>query len=280
MEGEKQPSRDLTEFFLEWRETCAIDKCTRKEDVRYVHDMFDNRAQRMIADHRVSGLGGGVVSVSEFSGASGHWFHRIETEFYRSGEKTPEEGGKKYGQALKDHLFGNDETKVSPGRLNGYFLGMLRTVVNDSFDKSVVSNPVQNDDGTQENPLDNASVQNPSPADDPALSLAAKECLEDFRGDLSSFWNESAVDMRLAALCAATRIPFSNPVVVEASGLKSSAFSNRNDAVVRKLRLIADGLSDDYDPEIVQFVFRGYLKDALLALGRTDPACNPFFDIF
>lgn len=280
MNEAKQEKRDLTDFFLEWRDTCAIDKCTRTADVRYVHDMFDSRAQRMTAGCRASGLGGGVISVSEFSGFSGHWFNRVESEFYRPGEKTPEEGGKKYGQALKDYLFGNGETKVSPGRLNGYFLGMLRTVVNDSFDKSVVSNPVQNDDGTQRNPLENASVQNPSPADDPALSLAAKECLEDFRARLLSFWNESAVDMRLAALCAATRTPFSNPVVVEASGLKSSAFSNRNDAVVRKLRLIADGLSDDYDPEIVQFVFRGYLKDALLALGRTDPACNPFFDVF
>lgn len=279
MEAETKKSRDLTEFFLEWRDTCAINLCTRKDDVRYVHDMFDNRAKRMIADCRDSELGGGVVAVSEFSGSSGHWFNRVESEFYRQGEKTPEEGGKKFGQALKDHLFGNEETIASPGRLNGYFLGMLRTVVNASFKGSVVSVLEQDKDGKKTNPI--IRQPDPNPDGDPESSIARKECLADFRKHLLAFWNEAAIDMRLAALCFATagEVPFSNPVVVEASGLKSSAFANRKERVVLELRKIAGSLSKDHDSKDLQTVVGKNLRDLLEEFGREDSACAPFFQV-
>lgn len=277
--NETRQSRDLTDFFLEWRDTCAIDKCTRTADVRYVHDMFDGRAKRMIADHRDSGLGGGVVSVSEFSGSSGHWFHRIESEFYRPGEKTPEEGGKKYGQALKDHLFGNEGTKASPGRLNGYFLRMLRSVVDASFRKSVVPVLVRGGDGTESNPVDDAPNQ--KPGDSPTSTIALGESYDDFRESLLAFWNEASVDMRLAALCFASggEVSFSNPAIVEASGLKSSAFANRKERVVLELRKIAGSLSKAHDPDVLQSVFGGFLRDLLEEFGRKDPACAPFFEV-
>ena len=277
-DGKKQ-SRNLTDFFLEWREKCAIDKCTRKDDVRYVHDMFDRRAEGMIAKCRASGLGGGVISVSEFSGISGHWFNRVESEFYRSSEKSPEEGGKKYGQALKDHLFENEETKTSPGKLNGYFLRMLQTVVEDSFEKSVVSVLYRDKDGTEVNSIDTAP--DPRQDDDPESSMASKECLADFRNHLTAFWKESAIDMRLAVLCFASpdKVPFSNPTVVQASGLKQSAFANRKEQVVQKLREIVGTLSNDHDPDDLQFVFGNHLWSLLEEFGRADPACAPFFKV-
>ena len=272
-------TRDRTDFFLEWRHTCAIDKCTRKEDVHYVHDMFDRRAKAMIAACRPSPLGNGVVAVSEFSGYSGHWFHLVESEFYRPGEKPPEEGGKKYGQALKDHLFGNEGTKVSPGRLNGYFLLMLRTVVKKSTTDSVVTVLVRDKGGTESNPIDGAPDTNPY--GDPELSIALKECLDDFRERLIAFWNEASVDMRLAALCFATNgeVPFSNPVVVEASGLKSSAFANRKERVILEMRKITGYLLKDHNQEDLQLVVGRYLRDLLEEFGRKDPACAPFFKI-
>ena len=274
-----EETRDLTSFLLEWRDTCAIDMCTRKEDVRYVHDMFDHRAKGMIADCRASRLGNGLVAVSEFSGYSGHWFHLVEIEFYRPGEKTPEEGGKKYGQALKDRLFGNEGTEVSPGRLIGYFLQMLRTVVNNSFNGSGVSDTDQDKDGKESNPIDTAPDLKPD--GDPESSIARKECLDDFRERLIGFWNEASVDMRLAALCFATdgKVPFSNPTIVKASGLKSSAFANRKEKVILVLRKIADSLSEDHDSAVLQSVFGRFLRDLLEEFGREDPACAPFFEI-
>ena len=279
MEDETKKGRNLTEFFLEWRDTCAIDKCTRKEDVRYVHDMFDRRAEGMVSGSRASSLGNGLVAVSEFSGYSGHWFHLVESEFYRQGEKTPEEGGKKYGQALKDHLFGNEGTKVSPGRLNGYFLQMLRTVINNSFTGPGVSDPVQNDDGKLVDPVDIAPDSKPD--SDPPEVLAVSECLEDFRKSLLSFWTKAAIDMRLAALCFAcpNKVPFSNPTVVQASGLKQSAFANRKEQAIQQLREIVSILSNDHDPDDLQFVFGKHLWNLLEELGRADPACAPFFKV-
>lgn len=278
----EKTSRDLTEFFLEWRDTCTIDKCEKSAasgDVQYVHDEFDKRLQGMINRARASGLGNGVLAASEFSGADVHAFKLVESEFYRPGKKTEEAGGKKFGQALKDHLFGNEKTKFSPGRLNKYFLDILRSVVKDSFKNSVISVPVRGKDGTESNPVDDAPDQKPN--GNPTATIARSECIDDFRESLLSFWNKASIDMRLAALCFATdgEVPFSNPIVVEASGLRSSAFSNRKERVILELRKIAGALSEDHDPNDLRFVFDKFLRGLLEEFGREDPACAPFFEV-
>ena len=53
MEESTKKVHDLTDFFLEWRDTCAIDRCKRTEDVAYVHSIFDNWLRLAVSQPRV-----------------------------------------------------------------------------------------------------------------------------------------------------------------------------------------------------------------------------------
>lgn len=275
---EKKTSRDLTEFFLEWRDTCAIDKCeksTASGDVQYLHDMFDREFRRLTDSPRVSCLGAGTSAVSEFAfgmGTSFHAFHLVESEFYAPGKK---EGSKRFGLPLKNHLFEAAETRGREGRLNGYFLLMLRTVVNNSFDGSVVSDPKSDDgDDMAADPLAKAPATGPAPD----VSISQTECRNEFRRLFEAFWKKASKDVRLALLCDVFFVPKLTREIVEASGLGQSAFYNRK-PLQKEIRSICSRLADDHDLADIQDACVSCLPELAEEFGTADPECRFFFEI-
>lgn len=275
---EKNPSRDLTEFFLEWRDTCAIDKCEKAAasgDVKYVHKMFDQKFRQHANSPRASWLGAGTSALSEFAagmGTSFHAFHLVESEFYAPGKK---EGSKRFGLPLKNHLFEAAETKGREGCLNGYFLRMLQTVINNSFGKSVVSDS-KSDDGDDMAADPFAKVPATGPA--PDVSISQTECRNEFSRLFEEFWKVASKDIRLALLCDVFDVPKSTPEIVEASGLKQSAFYNRK-PLQKEIRSICSRLADDHDLSDIQDACVFCLPELAEEFGMADPDCRFFFGI-
>ncbi len=274
--------RDLTEFFLEWRETCAIDECKKsleRGDVQEVNKMYDKCLADMIKNARESSLGKGVKSVSEFSGITVNAFKLIESEFYTPGKKPMEEGGKNYGESLKNHLFESADTKNCAGRLNGYFFMMLRSIVNNSFKKSVVNEPVatREDEDTDDftSPIDRATA----PGTMPGESLIQSECHADFTRLCEEFWKTAPKDIRLAFLCDVFEVSKSTPQIVQASGLKQSAFYNRK-PLAKEIRDICCRLHENgYEFSDIEDACVCCLPDLAKKFGLDDPQCRFFFNI-
>lgn len=274
----ERKARDLTDFFIEWRETCAIDKCKCTDDVRYVHEMFDARFKLLTSAPRCSALGNGVVALSDISidFEKIHAFHLVELYYY--GQDTIK------GRPFKDHLFESAATKNDAGRLNGYFLQTLRSVANDSFRKSVVQagGRIKDEAGHELNPLDFLSAENcTSNADgassyDPICELALKETFEEFYTRFDTMWRKLEKIERLALLCFVFDLPKSSPTILAATGLKKSAFYEKVNNQREKVREMAETmLSHGHKLDELMHVFRDNIGKIAYEFGSKDPDCLP-----
>ncbi len=270
--------RDLTDFFIEWHETCAIDKCKRTDDVRYVHEMFDARFKLLTNAPRRSALGNGVVALSDISidFDTIHAFHLVELYYY--GQDTIK------GRPFKDHLFESAATKNDAGRLNGYFLQTLRSLANDSFRKSVVQagGRIKDEAGNELNPLDFLSAENCTlDADgashyDPILELALKEAYEEFYSRFDTMWRKLEKIERLALLCFIFGLTKSSPTILAAAGLKKSAFYEKVKNQRGKMRELAETmLADGCKLDELMCVFRDNIGKIAYEFGTQDPDCLP-----
>jgi len=269
--------RDLTDFFLEWRDTCAIDKCKRKEDVAYVHAIFDRKFREMAANPRQSKFGG-LSAVSEFSldFERTHAFHLVELEFYTPGKR--EHADKRFGQALKNYLFESSETKSNPGGINGYFLLMLKDVVKKSFLQSGVESTPSLQKDEEGNEIGELAKVGNQPANpeciidrDPAQLMVLEECHEEFKSRFGAMWDTLGKEERLALLCDIFFISKLNPEIIAASGLGKSAFYNRKPLV--KVREIANAMLAGYEIDELVHVFRNGIGKVAYDLGKKDPDC-------
>lgn len=272
----KKQTRDLTDFFIEWRDTCAIDKCKRADDVRYVHAMFDETLKSLLQGPRRSNLGEGVVALTDISidFEKTHAFHLVELYFYGHDRIK--------GRPFKDHLFGSATIDEGAGRLNGYFLNTLRSIANDSFNKSVASGDgvIRNESGDELDRFDTISsdVQHANldgVSDyDPAKTSALQECFEDFRSRMNALWGDLVKAERLALLCDIFDLPRKTPEIIAASGLRQSAFYNRQP--LQKVRGVADAMiADGHELDELVHVFRNYIASIAYELGKADPNCLP-----
>lgn len=274
-------NHDLTEFFLEWRDTCAIDLCKRKDDVNFVHAVFDSKFRELTANARSSKMKN-LVSVSEFTPdfKRTHAFHLVEIEFYTPGERSGT--SKRYGQALKNYLFESSEAKRNPGGLNGYLLLMLKDVVKKSFKRSAVSRSDPIGDNRENGEGQLLLVGNPDTNKegvdyhDPAQVAAVQECFAEFCSRFATIWKELDKVERLALLCDIFNIPRSNEEILAASGLGKTAFYNRSPLV--RIRGIADTMLPNYNLSELVHVVRNCIGKIAYDLGRDDPGCVSAID--
>jgi hypothetical protein len=276
----EKTTKDLTVFFLEWRDKCAIDKCERMDDVHYVHAMFDAKLRTMISQVRRSRFMGGTIALSEYAGKHIHAFHLIESEFYRSSDGQNKDREKRYGAALKSHLFESESSKADPGRLNGYFLDMLRTVVKESFKNSVVRSGgvLRDKDGEEVEPLNYVSSDNLQSNTDhvstdvPDQGMDVDTCLTEFHTRFKAMWETLGTAERLALLCEIFDISKNRREIVAASGLGQSAFYNRHP--IGKVREIADAMLESYDLDVLMHIVRNFIAKMAYDLGEKDPNCS------
>ena len=315
MDVPKKTIPDLTEFFLEWHDTCAIDLCKRTEDVCYVHRLFDGLLRQAVSQPRWSKLGklpkrrkednpvresdgdnivplqksrdesrgaGWGLSVSEYLDLVKSW-NRVDkgTHAFHLIELHLYGKDKIKGVPFKNHLFESIAASQNPGVLTGYFRDVLKTITDNSFKNSFFDVERIAGDNDGKDAWDNSETGNtgrlsPLFLSDESSSIDMEKCRETFTSMVRKFWENATIDIRLALLCDLFKVSKHNPTIIARSGLGQSAFYNRH-PLDDFSHLFLDSLSKDFDPETIEIVVREMGIDLFRELGENDPACVSVF---
>lgn len=250
---------DLTEAWLEWKKTCAVDLCSqehRNNLVRVAQSTINRKIRTLNKDQ--------VTDWTDYCDIQSpvSVFHELEVMLYLKKEI--------HGRPFKDYLFEAIGTRTGGvgKNLTGY---LIKTMLTRMFYKNVTKNfrrSNDNDNGTphtrEEQNEDVAAPSDNDPfmldTDDPQfISDTGRKMVIDI---VAKQWDE---DLKLGFFCRAHHLPLTNPVV-------KPFFRRRKTA-------LADALAKAEQD----------LKQALSSLDITDPRdhklvstliVNPFLDLF
>ena len=215
-------NKDLTEAWLDWRETCALDKCS-PEHISDLCAVSNSMFRRALARMET-----GTVSIERFSSlrhdepvsdvarknALRHTFHLMETELLPAGEKEER-------QQYKDRIF---ERAKNAGSVTGYFLrdffrSFVRKKENRSYSRPEL--PEDTSPEAEENQQVELNRQNGQLQGQPTPDMIDNELLHIAR----DFWSTLDEKERAALYAYHYHMTMSDARLLQKVGIGKSVFS-------------------------------------------------------
>lgn len=257
---------DLCDAWFDWKETCALDNCSREH-----RNALEGIARKRFAAYLKS-LGNTTFysDLADYANDPGKLlFHEVESALYLR--------QKIKGQAFKSYLF--DVVAQRPhgaaANLTGYVLKMaFRTILKSSTKKGAPAESTEDDDRPINAPEDQQRWRKNNGHDNDSLQPEVSGAMPDHDAEqlIASHVAQWDFDTMLALVCTQHRIPLSNSDVQRLASRKKSAFAL---LVEKAQRPLVNALRErDYADADIAALFRTTLLPMLDAWTAHNPQCQ------